>query len=188
MDEGYRDSLVRRLRTVHSMYQDACETMSLEQVNTLSHPLGLPIAFCLAHQLLIEDFSLAMAGGPTLHYNSEWRDRIEFTIDDDGKSRTIEEMRHQRIGNYDAFRELQSIVFQSTEEYVFQLPLNSFDDVIVASPYPPTIASTFSARLGGERGISRSDALESWIYQHALRHLGEIEILRSLVGLSGMTS
>jgi len=42
--------------------------------------------------------------------------------------------------------------------------------------------------VGAERGISRSDALECWIYQHGLRHMGEIEHARALVGLGGMTS
>jgi hypothetical protein len=32
------------------------------------------------------------------------------------------------------------------------------------------------------------DAVECWIYQHALRHMGEIEHARGLVGLHGMTS
>jgi len=51
-----------------------------------------------------------------------------------------------------------------------------------------TPGSAFSARVGGTQGISRSDALECWIYQHALRHMGEIEHARALVGLTGMTS
>ena len=55
-------------------------------------------------------------------------------------------------------------------------------------PYGPGIDHTFSARVGGERGIPRSDALECWIYQHGLRHMGEIEHARALVGLGGMTS
>ena len=32
------------------------------------------------------------------------------------------------------------------------------------------------------------DATECWIYQHGLRHMGEIELARGLVGLGGMTS
>jgi hypothetical protein len=50
------------------------------------------------------------------------------------------------------------------------------------------VASTFSARVGGEAGITVLDAIECWIYQHGLRHMGEIELARGLVGLGGMTS
>lgn len=32
------------------------------------------------------------------------------------------------------------------------------------------------------------DALESWWHQHGMRHPGEIELARGLVGLGGMTS
>jgi hypothetical protein len=32
------------------------------------------------------------------------------------------------------------------------------------------------------------EATECWIYQHGLRHMGEIELARGLVGLAGMTS
>jgi hypothetical protein len=50
------------------------------------------------------------------------------------------------------------------------------------------IASTYSARVAGEAGITVLDAAECWIYQHGLRHMGEIEHARGLVGLTGMTS
>ena len=55
-------------------------------------------------------------------------------------------------------------------------------------PFPPQIATTYSARVAGPDGIMRLDALECWIYQHGLRHMGEIEHARALVGLGGMTS
>jgi hypothetical protein len=42
--------------------------------------------------------------------------------------------------------------------------------------------------VAGEQGITVLDALECWIYQHGLRHMGEIELARGLVGLGGMTS
>ena len=38
------------------------------------------------------------------------------------------------------------------------------------------------------RGLTVLDAIECWIYQHGLRHMGEIELARAFVGLQGMTS
>ena len=55
-------------------------------------------------------------------------------------------------------------------------------------PFPPQVASTYSARVAGPDGITLLDAAECWIYQHGLRHMGEIELARGLVGLGGMTS
>ncbi len=62
------------------------------------------------------------------------------------------------------------------------------DRLVVARPFPPMIASTYSARVAGPEGITLLDAAECWIYQHGLRHMGEIELARGLVGLGGMTS
>jgi hypothetical protein len=52
----------------------------------------------------------------------------------------------------------------------------------------PVLWDTYSARVAGPEGITVLDALECWIYQHGLRHMGEIELARGLVGLGGMTS
>jgi hypothetical protein len=94
----------------------------------------------------------------------------------------------QRIGDYDAYREYQAAVFAKTESWLAALDPATLHDVIVARPFPPNIASTFSARVAGEPGITRLDGTECWIYQHGLRHMGEIEHARALVGLQGMTS
>jgi hypothetical protein len=59
---------------------------------------------------------------------------------------------------------------------------------VITRPFPPPIADTYSARVAGPPGITLLDAVECWIYQHGLRHLGEIELGRGLVGLHGMTS
>jgi hypothetical protein len=48
--------------------------------------------------------------------------------------------------------------------------------------------NTFSARVAGPEGITVLDGVECWLYQHGLRHMGEIELARAFVGLQGMTS
>jgi hypothetical protein len=173
---------------VHSLYFDACDTMTVDQVNAVTQPSSLPIAFSLVHQLLMEDGTLVFIGGPTPQFNEEWAERLGLAIADHGKERTVEEMMAQRIGDYEAFQQFQRQVFRATEQYVAEVEPDTLNDVLIRTPYGPVIANTFSARVGGENGITRSDALECWIYQHALRHMGEIEHARSLVGLGGMTS
>ncbi len=91
---------------------------------------------------------------------------------------------HQRVGDFEALKSFQHLVFTATEDYVAQIETSTFSDVIIHAPYGATIANTFSARVGGDAGITRSDALECY----ALRHMGEIEHARSLVGLTGMTT
>jgi hypothetical protein len=188
MDFDYRSSLSRRLTAVHSLYYDACATMDLEQVNRVVVPGVLPIAFSLVHQVLIEDGSVVFIGGPVPLMSESWATRMGLAINDPGKEKSVEEMMNQRIGDYESFLEFQRLVFRATEDFVTGIDPSTFTDVIVAAPYGPSVAQTFSARVGGAQGISRSDAIECWIYQHALRHMGEIEHARALVGLTGMTS
>jgi hypothetical protein len=176
------------MRAMHSLYDQACSTMTIEHVNHVERDGVLPIAFSLVHQVLIEDGSLAFAGGPLPQFNDDWSTRMGLAIPDHGKAKTVTEMTLQRIGNYGEFLIFQRLVFGATEEFVASIEPDTFEDVVVPYPYGPGIDQTFSARVGGERGISRSDALECWIYQHGLRHMGEIEHARALVGLGGMTS
>ncbi len=188
MDVAYRSSLLRRIRAMHSLYYDACATMTAAQVNAVTHEGALPIAFSLVHQVLIEDGSLLFAGGTPAKFDEHWKSRLKLSINDHGKARSVEEMMAQHIGDYQAFLEFQRLVFEATENFVRDIEPSSLSEIIVTFPYGPTLEHTFSARVGGEVGITRSDAIESWIYQHGLRHMGEIEHARALVGLGGMTS
>jgi hypothetical protein len=182
------DSLRRRMRAMHSLWYDAVATMDVDQVNHVEREPVLPIAFSLFHLAQIEDGSILVLGGPPPVWSDEWGERIGLTIHDHGKHKTVDEMVHQRIGDYDAFREYQRLVFDKTEAYLDSLSPDDLAEVVVARPFPPQIASTFSARVAGEAGITRLDGIECWIYQHGLRHMGEIEHARALVGLEGMTS
>jgi hypothetical protein len=188
MDFDYRSSLSRRLHAVHSLYDDACASMDLEQINRVVVAGVLPIAFSLVHQVLIENGSVVFVGGPPPQMSESWAARMGLAINDPGKEKSVDEMMNQRIGDYDAFREFQRLVFRATEQFVTDIDPATFSDVVVSYPYGASVAQTFSARVGGESGITRGDAIECWIYQHALRHMGEIEHARALVGLAGMTS
>ena len=187
-DELILDSLQRRMRAMHSLWEEAVATMDLDQVNHVEREPVLPIAFSLFHLVQIEDGSATMLGAGPMVYDESWAERIGLTIADHGKHKTVDEMVLQRIGNYDEFAEYMRRVFEKTESWLAALDPTSLSEVVVARPFPPQIATTFSARVAGEQGITRLDGAECWIYQHGLRHMGEIEHARALVGLQGMTS
>jgi hypothetical protein len=176
------------MRAMHSLWEDAVATMAADQVNHVERVGVLPIAFSLFHFTDIEDGSASLLGAGPAVISDEWHERMKLAIADNGKARTVEEMSEQRIGDYDAFRDYQSQVFAKTETWLAQLTDEQLDEVVVRRPFPPQIASTYSARVAGDEGIKRLDAVECWIYQHGLRHMGEIEHARALVGLQGMTS
>ena len=182
------DSLRRRMKAMHSLYDDALATMSLEHVNHTERDGTLPIAFSLFHYANMHDASFMLLTGQTPIWNDEWRDRVQPAINDHGKHRTVDEMTAQRIGDLGAFCEYIRAVFDRTEAWLETLGPSDLDRVVIARPFPPQIASTFSARVAGEPGLTVLDGIECWLYQHGLRHMGEIELARSFVGLQGMTS
>lgn len=182
------DSLRRRMRAMHSLYEDALESMTLDHVNHFEREGVVPIAFCLFHITNMIDASFMLMTGAMPIWNDEWSARVGMAIDDHGKHRTVDEMINQRIGDYDAFKAYQRTVFARTEAWLDDLDPAELDRVIITRPFPPQIASTYSARVAGPQGITLLDATECWIYQHGLRHMGEIELARGLVGLGGMTS
>ena len=182
------DSLQRRMKAMHSLYHQAVATMTIEHVNHFEREGVLPIAFCLFHITNMWDASFMLMTGTPPIWNAEWQERVGMSIDDHGKHRTVGEMIHQRIGDYDAFQEYMCAVMARTEAWLKQLDPTELDRVVITRPFPPQIASTYSARVAGPQGITLLDSTECWIYQHGLRHMGEIELARGLVGLNGMTS
>ena len=182
------DSLQRRMKAMHSLYHQACDSMDLEHVNHFEREGVLPIAFSLFHIVNMIDASFMMMTGTMPIWNQEWQDRVEMSVNDHGKHRTVDEMVFQRIGNFEAFKEYMRSVFARTEAWLETLDPAELDRVVIPRPFPPQIASTYSARVAGADGITLLDATECWIYQHGLRHMGEIELARGLVGLGGMTS
>mgnify|MGYP000851056981 FL=1 len=182
------DSLRRRMATMHSLYYQAVDTMDLEHVNHFEREGVLPIAFSLFHYTNMEDSTFMVITGELPVWNEEWYERVKPTINDHGKHRTVEEMVHQRIGDWEAFKEYQRAVFDRTEAHLATIDPADLTRVLIAPPYPPQVDSTYSDRCAGPQGITVLDGFECWHYQHGLRHMGEIELARGLVGLGGMTS
>jgi hypothetical protein len=188
MIELILDSLRRRIKAMHSLYADATSTMTIEQVNHFEREGVLPIAFCLFHIVNMMDASFMLMTGAAPIWNDDWQAKVNMQIADHGKHRTVEDMVRQKIGDYEAFKDYMKLVFDRTESWLATLDSAELTRVIITQPFPPQIASTFSARVAGDEGITLLDATECWIYQHGLRHMGEIELARGLVGLGGMTS
>jgi hypothetical protein len=134
------------------------------------------------------DASFMLLTGALPIWDASWQQRVGMAIDDHGKHRTHADMAAQRIGDLAALVDYQEAVFTRTEQWLATLEPEELVRVVIARPFPPQIASTFSARVAGDQGITVLDGVECWIYQHGLRHMGEIEYVRGTLGLGGMTS
>lgn len=186
--EFVRGALLRRMRTMHSLYGEAVATMDLDQVNQVVAPGILPIAFPLYHYTNLHDAAFMGISGAMPIWNEAWQARVRMAIDTHGKDEPPEKMIDQRIGDYDAFKEYQRSVFDRTEAHIEAMDPVDLDRVVVAPPYPPAVQNTYSERCAGPRGITVLDAIECWLYQHGLRHMGEIEMVRGFFGLGGVTA
>jgi hypothetical protein len=182
------DSLQRRMAAMHSLYYQAVDTMGPEHVNHYEREHVLPIAFSLFHYTNQEDANFMFLTGIPPIWSDDWQARVQMAVNDHGKERTVAEMEHQRIGDFDEFKAYQRTVFDRTEAYLADMDPADFTRVVITRPFPPQVASTYSARVAGPEGITVLDGFECWLYQHGLRHMGEIELARGLVGLGGMTS
>jgi hypothetical protein len=187
-DDLLLDSLRRRMAAMHTLWYDAVDTMGPEHVNHFERDGVLPIAFSLFHYPNMQDVTFGFLTDQEPTWNPQWQARVQMAIDDHGKERTVDDMIHQRVGDYDAFKDYMGTVYRRTESWLEQVTREDLDRLVIPRPFPPNVANTFSARVAGDTGVTLLDAIECWWYQHGMRHMGEIELARGLVGLGGMTS
>ncbi|MDD9372130.1 MAG: DinB family protein, partial [Acidimicrobiales bacterium] len=133
------DSLRRRMRAMHSLYADALATMGPDHVNHFEREGVLPIAFSLFHYTNMQDTSFAVISGEPVLWDVAWQARVQLAVDDHGKERTVDEMVHQRIGDYAAFGEYQRAVFGRTEAWLDALDPAELTRVIIPRPLPPVV-------------------------------------------------
>lgn len=184
------DSLLRRVRSVHALWLMALSDMTLEQVNYVERDGVLPIAFTLIHMIRMEDNALVgLAGRPNRWDAEGWAARIGVTVDAAGRQNTVEEMMEERIGNYDEYMAFVREIFTETEQSLDNLDPDALGELIgKGGVFPPSLKNGFVHRVVRDEKLLRADGYECWIYQHGIRHLGELEHARALVGLGGLTS
>ena len=70
------DSLQRRMKALHSLYDQALSTMTIEHVNHFEREGVLPIAFSLFHITNMIDSSFMLITGQMPVWNDEWNARV----------------------------------------------------------------------------------------------------------------
>ena len=184
------DSLRNRIRAMNTLWSRCVEDMTLDHVNYQERDRVLPIAFSLSHYMRAQDQAISrpfLAEAP-LWDTGAWAEKIGVTVDALGREESIDEMQHIRFGDFDAYRAYQATVIGRTEGLLKDLDLPTLEQVLLPK-LPPNMQQIFCALVIGPEGALRKlDVLECFVYQHGLRHMGEIEHGRALVGLQGMTS
>ncbi|MGI8662243.1 MAG: hypothetical protein ACR2LQ_03415 [Acidimicrobiales bacterium] len=184
-----KDGLQRRMRGMHALWLEALATMNADHVNHSERSGVLPIAFTVNHQVRLEDASCGILAGRAARWNTgDWANQTNVTVDNIGKDTTVAEMELQRIGDYGAFCDYAHLVYADTETWLDELPPERLTEVLFGGSFPSFIQNAYIHRVVRDDTVLMVDAIECWIYQHGIRHLGELEHARALVGLGGLTS
>lgn len=179
-----RASLEERLVALERLWELATKDLTLEHVNHYERPGVLPIAFTLLHAIVGQDRSRAALFGGTVMWEAHAA-RVGYTGPHPGRGTPMEVAEQVRVGDMEAWRTYQRDVFAATRSVVHTARL---DELGARYPIAPaSFAGGFLALLTGSPDRVRViDVVEAWIYQHGIRHVGELEHARALVGLRGV--
>jgi hypothetical protein len=190
VSEMFLTSLRNRIRAMNTLWERAVSDLTLEQMNHHERAGVLPMAFSFSHYIRSQDQSIS---GPflrdrTLWDAGGWAQKIGVNVDRLGREETVEEMEQIRFADLDAWRDYQSQVIARTEDVVSKATEDELAQVLLPQ-LPPNMQQIYCALVIGPGGpLRKLEVLECFVYQHGLRHMGEIEHGRALVGLGGMTS
>ncbi len=175
---------------MNTLWQRAAADMTLDHVNHHERAGVLPIAFSFAHFMKAQDQSIsgAFRGEPPLWLSGGWANRTGITVDAFGREETVAEMEQLRFGDWTAWQEYQTAVITRTDAVLETLTEERLAEVLLPQ-LPPNMQNIFCGLVVGPGGpVRRLEVLECFVYQHGLRHMGEVEHGRALTGLGGMTS
>ncbi|HZP97497.1 MAG TPA: DinB family protein [Candidatus Limnocylindria bacterium] len=188
--EAWRSSITARVTAMNDMLDLAIADLTTDQVNRVERKGVLPIAFSLAHVVGSQDRSASRFladGAPSLWESAAWAERVRLAGALPFRGTPMEEAERIRIGDMDAWREYQSAVFAKTESALENAPLALFDRDAFGGGRPDLGTSSFLGLLVPSGPITVADVCEAFLFQHAARHLGEIEHARALLGLGGLS-
>lgn len=189
MSEMFVESLRNRVAAINTLYERCVSDMTLEQVNHKEREGVLPIAFSLSHYIRSQDQSISgpFLRGPTVWDSGGWAEKIGVTVDKLGREESVEEMELIRFADFEAWKSYQAAVLARTSEIMENVTEESLSEVLIPK-LPSNMQNIYCALVIKDGPLRKLDVVECFIYQHGLRHMGEIEHGRALVGLSGMTS
>ncbi|MDE3194390.1 MAG: DinB family protein [Chloroflexota bacterium] len=180
--EADRSGLLRRVRAAHRLFELGVADLTKDQVDHFERKGVLPIAFSLAHMVISEDRGMTrLFGVPLLWDAHAGKVRLDGGVPFQGSP--MSQAEKVRIGDVDAWRAYQRDVFTRSEQLIAGASLEKLGDIY---PNKPS-GTSFLALLVEDAPARVVDACEAWVFQHAIRHVGELEHARALVGLGGLS-
>ena len=175
------------MTAANGLLDAATKDLTLAQVNHKERDGVLSIAFSLAHVIGGQDRNVArfLDKGAMLWESGGWGARVGYAGEMPQRGTPMSVAEAIQFKDWTAWREYQAAVFARTGSAIANTPLAPFDDVVITDR-PEMMKGSFLFALVPSGPIRLIDAVEAYLFQHASRHLGEIEHARALVGLGGV--
>lgn len=184
-----RERFLRKVKELHRLWNLSVDDLTVDQINHRERDGVLPIAFTLLHYVRGEDRWMCkeLLDEPTLWEAGNWAERIGGNPIDIRRGTEIVEAETATIGNAGAWKDYQHTVFTHTESVLAGMS----DDRFASDIYPAVpdhVRPSFTGRVvhDGEP-VPLAVLLDAVIFQHGIRHLGELDLARALVGLKGVS-
>jgi hypothetical protein len=184
-----RERFLRQIHEMHRLWNLSIADLTVEQINYRERDGVLPIAFTLLHFVRGEDRLIcgAVLNEPTLWEAGNWQERIGGNPLDVRRGAKIEEAETASIGNAATWKDYQNTVFTHTESVLASLSDEKFEADLFPS-VPDSFKESFLGKIVGDgEGVPLAAMLEAILFQHGIRHLGELDHARALIGLKGVS-
>ena len=162
------------VRRLHTMLDGTQSGLTPEQLHAIpaDHPKANTIAWGLFHCIRTEDNVVRFVlqdRRPTVWMEGGYADRLGLPPVAQGTGMTTADAQALRIKDLDLFREYSQRVSASTEELFAKAEPAFFDKIVMIKPL-------------GEMPAIR--ALGQIVVSHGMMHVGQMELVRTLVGAS----
>jgi hypothetical protein len=182
------ERLTRRVQIMHQMWDAAISDLTTEQINHHERPGVLPIAFSLYHYVLGEDRHIShyFYGELPLWETADWAERAGGNLPSVRRGTAVAVAEEARVGSAAQWLAFLREVFTRTETALAQRDDDAWRQ-LVHETIPDQFKGSFVGMLAPEGPVYLSDIVDGFVFQHGIRHLGEIEHARSLLGLQGVS-
>lgn len=163
------------LKSMHELLDKAVAGMTAEQLNFRPQEGGVSAFFSLWHYVRTEDniINWVAQQKPTVWLEGNYHEYLRLPRTSQGTGMTTEEANAILISDVAKWHEYQRRVWEATDRYLAGMSPEEFD------------ARKVTIKPLGE--MSLWDGIYGVCLSHGYRHVGEIEYVRGVQGLGGLT-
>jgi hypothetical protein len=163
------------MRSMHALLDKAVEGMTAEQFNFRPQEGGVSAFFSLWHYVRTEDniINWVSQQKPTVWLEGRYDQAFGLPRNSQGTGMTTEEANAVQLHDVAKWQEYQKKVWAATDAYLAAMSPEEFDQrQVTIKPLGP---------------MSLWDGIYGVCLSHGYRHVGEIEYVRGVQGLGGLT-